>query len=80
MEPGATEAQSHDHAGVLVKPDLAKDFKLMELHDSVAVVTGANRGLGREFAAQLLGRGAKTVYATARPREHSDSGRHAASP
>ena len=38
----------------------------MDLHDSVAVVTGSNRGLGREFAAQLLERGAKKVYATAR--------------
>jgi NAD(P)-dependent dehydrogenase (short-subunit alcohol dehydrogenase family) len=38
----------------------------MDLHDSVAVVTGSNRGLGREFAAQLVKRGAKKVYATAR--------------
>ena len=38
----------------------------MDLHDSVAVVTGSNRGLGRQFAAQLLERGAKKVYATAR--------------
>jgi NAD(P)-dependent dehydrogenase (short-subunit alcohol dehydrogenase family) len=49
-----------------VKPDQAKDFKLMKLQDSVAVVTGSNRGLGRQFAAQLLERGAKKVYATAR--------------
>ena len=41
----------------------------MDLHDSVAVVTGSNRGLGREFAAQLLERGAKKVYATARDPE-----------
>jgi NAD(P)-dependent dehydrogenase (short-subunit alcohol dehydrogenase family) len=41
----------------------------MDLHDSVAVVTGSNRGLGRQFAAQLLGRGAKKVYATARTPE-----------
>jgi NAD(P)-dependent dehydrogenase (short-subunit alcohol dehydrogenase family) len=38
----------------------------MDLHDSVAVITGANRGLGRELAIQLLDRGAKKVYATAR--------------
>ncbi|MDJ0385275.1 SDR family oxidoreductase [Streptomyces sp. G-G2] len=37
----------------------------MELKDAVAVVTGANRGLGRHMAAQLLERGA-TVYAAAR--------------
>ncbi|GAB2830385.1 SDR family oxidoreductase [Actinocorallia aurea] len=43
----------------------------MELKDAVAVVTGANRGLGRELAAQLLERGAK-VYAAARRPETID--------
>ncbi|WP_431869574.1 SDR family oxidoreductase [Nocardiopsis eucommiae] len=33
---------------------------------SVALVTGANRGLGRLFAQQLLERGAERVYAAAR--------------
>jgi NAD(P)-dependent dehydrogenase (short-subunit alcohol dehydrogenase family) len=37
----------------------------MQLDGSVAVVTGANRGLGRHLAQQLSQRGAK-VYATAR--------------
>jgi NAD(P)-dependent dehydrogenase (short-subunit alcohol dehydrogenase family) len=37
----------------------------MDLSHAVALVTGANRGLGRHFAAQLLDRGAK-VYAGAR--------------
>ncbi|MFD0522673.1 SDR family oxidoreductase [Paractinoplanes durhamensis] len=37
----------------------------MDITNSVAVVTGANRGLGRHLAAQLLERGAK-VYAGAR--------------
>ena len=37
----------------------------MQLENSVALVTGANRGLGRHFAAQLVQRGAK-VYAAAR--------------
>lgn len=37
----------------------------MELKNTVAVVTGANRGLGRHLAAQLVERGAK-VYAAAR--------------
>src|SRR5215203_7109996 len=40
--------------------------KPMEITDSVAVVTGANRGLGRHFAAQLLERGAAKLYAAAR--------------
>jgi NAD(P)-dependent dehydrogenase (short-subunit alcohol dehydrogenase family) len=43
----------------------------MDLSNSVAVVTGANRGLGRHIAAQLLERGAK-VYAGARRPESVD--------
>jgi len=43
----------------------------MELKDAVAVVTGANRGLGRQLAAQLVERGAK-VYAAARRPETVD--------
>ncbi|MGW8848637.1 SDR family oxidoreductase [Streptomyces xiamenensis] len=39
----------------------------MELKDAVAVVTGANRGLGRHLAAQLVARGAKVYGAARRP-------------
>jgi NAD(P)-dependent dehydrogenase (short-subunit alcohol dehydrogenase family) len=38
----------------------------MKISDSVVLVTGANRGLGLEFAKQALARGAKKVYAAAR--------------
>ncbi len=38
----------------------------MHIHGSTALVTGANRGLGRHFAQQLRDRGAAKVYATAR--------------
>lgn len=38
----------------------------MRISGSVALVTGANRGLGRVLANELLARGAKTVYAAAR--------------
>jgi NAD(P)-dependent dehydrogenase (short-subunit alcohol dehydrogenase family) len=38
----------------------------MDIKGSTALVTGANRGLGRHLAAQLLDRGAVTVYAAAR--------------
>jgi NAD(P)-dependent dehydrogenase (short-subunit alcohol dehydrogenase family) len=38
----------------------------MRIEGAVALVTGANRGLGRHFAQQLLERGAAKVYATAR--------------
>ncbi|MFB8027859.1 MULTISPECIES: SDR family oxidoreductase [unclassified Streptomyces] len=43
----------------------------MEIKDAVAVVTGANRGLGRHLAVQLVQRGAK-VYAAARRPETVD--------
>lgn len=43
----------------------------MELKNAIAVVTGANRGLGRHLAAQLVEHGAK-VYAAARRPETVD--------
>jgi NAD(P)-dependent dehydrogenase (short-subunit alcohol dehydrogenase family) len=44
----------------------------MKISDSVALVTGANRGIGRAFAQELLARGAVKVYATARRPELVD--------
>lgn len=38
----------------------------MKLKDSTVFITGANRGLGLEFARQALARGARKVYAAAR--------------
>jgi NAD(P)-dependent dehydrogenase (short-subunit alcohol dehydrogenase family) len=38
----------------------------MDIPGSVALVTGANRGLGARLVAELLARGAERVYATAR--------------
>lgn len=38
----------------------------MKIGNAVALVTGANRGLGKAFAEQLLAAGAKKVYAAAR--------------
>jgi NAD(P)-dependent dehydrogenase (short-subunit alcohol dehydrogenase family) len=38
----------------------------MQIAGSVALVSGANRGLGRHFASALLDRGATKVYAAAR--------------
>lgn len=38
----------------------------MTIQDSVVIVTGANRGLGLEFAQEALRRGARKVYAGVR--------------
>ncbi len=44
----------------------------MKISGSTALVTGASRGLGRQFVRQLLERGATRVYATARRPEQVD--------
>ena len=38
----------------------------MDVTDQIALVTGANRGIGKQFVLELLDRGAARVYATAR--------------
>lgn len=40
--------------------------------DQIALVTGANRGIGRQFVLELLERGASKVYATGRRPESLD--------
>ena len=44
----------------------------MNVTDQIALVTGANRGIGRQFVLELLDHGAETVYATARRPETLD--------
>lgn len=44
----------------------------MNIDDQIALVTGANRGIGREFVLELLDRGAHKVYVTARRVESVD--------
>jgi NAD(P)-dependent dehydrogenase (short-subunit alcohol dehydrogenase family) len=44
----------------------------MDINGSIALVTGANRGLGRAFTQRLLERGAAKVYAAARRPETTD--------
>jgi NAD(P)-dependent dehydrogenase (short-subunit alcohol dehydrogenase family) len=44
----------------------------MDITDQTALVTGANRGIGREFVLELLERGATKVWATARRPETLD--------
>jgi NAD(P)-dependent dehydrogenase (short-subunit alcohol dehydrogenase family) len=38
----------------------------MKIENAVALITGANRGIGLTFARELLARGARKVYAGAR--------------
>ncbi|GII56205.1 short-chain dehydrogenase [Planotetraspora thailandica] len=45
----------------------------MRISGSIALVTGANRGIGQHFTRQLLERGAAKVYATARNPERIDT-------
>ena len=45
----------------------------MKIHNASALVTGANRGIGRELVLALLKSGAKKVYATARDVKTLDS-------
>lgn len=44
----------------------------MDISGQIAVVTGANRGIGRQYVLELLERGADAVYATARRPETLD--------
>lgn len=44
----------------------------MNIADQIALVTGANRGIGRQFVLELLERGVSKVYATARNAESID--------
>ena len=46
----------------------------LELNGKVALITGANRGIGRALVDEALRRGAKRVYAGTRGRfEHPDT-------
>lgn len=50
----------------------------MKIENAVALVTGANRGIGLAFARELLARGARKVYAAARdPAAITQGGVHA---
>jgi NAD(P)-dependent dehydrogenase (short-subunit alcohol dehydrogenase family) len=49
----------------------------MDIKDTVALVTGANRGLGKSFVEALLAQGAAKVYAAMRTLPRSDTGESA---
>lgn len=44
----------------------------VDITDQIALVTGANRGIGRQFVEELRARGVKKIYATARNPESID--------
>jgi NAD(P)-dependent dehydrogenase (short-subunit alcohol dehydrogenase family) len=44
----------------------------MDISNQISLVTGANRGIGRQFVLELLDRGVSKVYATARRTETLD--------
>ena len=48
------------------RPAVTRARNLMDVAGSVALVTGANRGLGKCLCSALLARGATKVYAGAR--------------
>jgi NAD(P)-dependent dehydrogenase (short-subunit alcohol dehydrogenase family) len=49
-----------------IKGAIETQETLMKIKDTVALVTGANRGIGLAFTHELLARGARKVYAGAR--------------
>jgi ABC-type oligopeptide transport system ATPase subunit/NAD(P)-dependent dehydrogenase (short-subunit alcohol dehydrogenase family) len=65
VDSGWIERSSVDEAD----PLRDKGEKGMKIAGSVALVTGANRGIGRTYVAALLAGGASKVYATARRTE-----------
>src|SRR5262249_38592781 len=55
------------HSGDPVNPTRkGKTMKTLKIEGSVALVTGANRGIGRALTEALLPRGVRKVYAGAR--------------
>jgi NAD(P)-dependent dehydrogenase (short-subunit alcohol dehydrogenase family) len=56
---------AHHHDGDCAAENLVEGRNVMDITGKTALVTGANRGLGRELAVQLRDRGAH-VYAAAR--------------
>ena len=63
---GATNAPPQSPISATAQPSAAQTGSHMKIRDSVAFVTGANRGLGLAFVQELLAAGARKVYAAAR--------------
>jgi ABC-type oligopeptide transport system ATPase subunit/NAD(P)-dependent dehydrogenase (short-subunit alcohol dehydrogenase family) len=62
VDPGWIERSNADE----VDPQRDRGGRGMKIVGSIALVTGANRGIGRAYVAALLAGGAKKIYATAR--------------
>jgi len=77
VERSAQMARMNDGAtaAILVTSRFQPGGGVMKIAGSVALVTGAGRGLGRVFAAELASRGAAKVYGAARdPGTVTDAG------
>jgi NADP-dependent 3-hydroxy acid dehydrogenase YdfG len=61
--PFADEYDSHH---IQRAPALSFGSQTVKIDNAVALVTGANRGIGLAFTRELLARGARKVYAGAR--------------
>jgi peptide/nickel transport system ATP-binding protein len=62
-----------DRGGDIERDSESAEERAMDINGKVALVTGANRGIGREFVEALVARGAAKVYATARdPKKVTD--------
>ncbi len=62
VDPGWIERGSADE----VEPQSGKGGRGMKIAGSVALVTGANRGIGKAFVAALLAQGVRKIYASVR--------------
>jgi peptide/nickel transport system ATP-binding protein len=62
VDPGWIERSSAEEN----EPEQERRGRGMKIRDSVALVTGANRGIGTAYVEALIAQGARKVYATAR--------------
>src|SRR5262245_29778180 len=62
----ATASFVHEYDNDHIQSRTTHRSPTMKIRNAVALVTGANRGIGLAFTRELLARGARTVYGAAR--------------